>query len=224
MKNELTLKINKPCSKNFNLFTPTKAGGFCNSCEKEVIDFTKMNSQEIIAYFKQNVSKKTCGRFTKHQLGTFSEATPSSKNYSFWKGVGIACLSIFSICTMQAQVKNSNTEINKITSTQKQNTIVVKGIVSDESAPLPGVSIVLEGTTVGVETDFNGYFEFPVKLKKGDILVFSFVGMDTQKIIVTNENSTSLVEMKIDMKMTSCLLLGDVVVKQVYSSKKNLKK
>ncbi len=192
MESEFTLEINKPCSKNFNQFTPTQAGGFCNSCEKEVIDFTKMNSQEIIAYFKQNTSKKTCGRFTKHQLGTYSEATPNPKTYSFWKSVGVACLSIFSLCTMQAQVKNSNTEINKITSTQKQNAIVVKGTVSDESGPLPGVNIVLEGTTIGIETDFNGYFEFPIKLKKGDILVFSFVGMDTQKIIVTKENTTSL--------------------------------
>ncbi|MDY0780001.1 vWA domain-containing protein [Tenacibaculum sp. IB213877] len=54
---------------------------------------------------------------------------------------------------------------------------IIKGIVSDVAGPLPGVSILVEGTTNGTETDFDGNYQ--IKAEKGSVLVFSFVGMKT---------------------------------------------
>ncbi|MBS9774364.1 MAG: SusC/RagA family TonB-linked outer membrane protein [Tenacibaculum sp.] len=54
---------------------------------------------------------------------------------------------------------------------------VISGVVSDETGPLPGVSILKKGTTKGTETDFDG--KYTIKAKVGDILVFSFLGMNT---------------------------------------------
>lgn len=71
MKNQFSLEINRPCSEKFNQFATTELGGFCNSCEKEVIDFSKMTSQEVISYFKNNNTKNTCGQFKKQQLTTY---------------------------------------------------------------------------------------------------------------------------------------------------------
>jgi TonB-linked SusC/RagA family outer membrane protein len=56
---------------------------------------------------------------------------------------------------------------------------IIKGIVSDETGPLPGVSIIIKGATKGAETDFDG--NYSIKASAGDILVFSFVGMTTQE-------------------------------------------
>ena len=56
---------------------------------------------------------------------------------------------------------------------------IIKGIVSDETGPLPGVSIIIKGATKGAETDFDG--NYSIKASTGDILVFSFVGMTTQE-------------------------------------------
>lgn len=53
----------------------------------------------------------------------------------------------------------------------------ITGIVSDNSGPLPGVNVILKGTTKGTETNFDG--EYSVNAKQGDVLVFSFVGMET---------------------------------------------
>jgi len=53
----------------------------------------------------------------------------------------------------------------------------ITGKVSDETGPLPGVSVVIKGTTTGTETDFDG--AYTIKTKVGDVLQYSFVGMET---------------------------------------------
>jgi TonB-linked SusC/RagA family outer membrane protein len=55
----------------------------------------------------------------------------------------------------------------------------ISGTVTDETGPLPGVSILIKGTTTGTETDFDG--KYTIKTKVGDILVYSFVGMAAQQ-------------------------------------------
>ncbi|WP_233897848.1 SusC/RagA family TonB-linked outer membrane protein [Tenacibaculum piscium] len=64
--------------------------------------------------------------------------------------------------------------ITQVTFAQEK---MISGVVSDESGGLPGVSIIIEGTTTGVETDFDG--NYAIKAKQNDILVFSFVGKAT---------------------------------------------
>ena len=53
----------------------------------------------------------------------------------------------------------------------------VTGKVTDASGPLPGVSILVKGTSTGTETDFDG--KFSIKAKSGDVLRFSYVGYKT---------------------------------------------
>ncbi|WP_165730922.1 TonB-dependent receptor [Polaribacter sp. 20A6] len=51
-----------------------------------------------------------------------------------------------------------------------------------DGTTLPGVSIVVQGTTIGTETDFDGMYT--IKASVGDILSFSFLGMKAKKITV----------------------------------------
>ena len=61
----------------------------------------------------------------------------------------------------------------------------VKGIVRDARGnALPGVSVLLKGTTIGVVTDTAGRFVLPVADRKNVVLVFSFIGMKSQEVIV----------------------------------------
>lgn len=66
----------------------------------------------------------------------------------------------------------------------------ISGTVSDESGPLPGVTILKKGTTQGTETDFDG--NFAIKANTGDVLVFSFVGMKTTEKTVGASNQISI--------------------------------
>ena len=69
----------------------------------------------------------------------------------------------------------------------------VKGVISDTNQILlPGVSVVLKGTTTGVTSDFDGNYNITVP-NNNSILVFSYLGMATQEVNVgskTNINVT----------------------------------
>ncbi|PCH76600.1 MAG: SusC/RagA family TonB-linked outer membrane protein [Flavobacteriaceae bacterium] len=67
----------------------------------------------------------------------------------------------------------------------------ISGTVSDESGPLPGVSVVIKGTGTGVETDFDGLYE--IIAKQGDVLVFNYVGMETRTKTVGTSNQLNVV-------------------------------
>jgi len=64
----------------------------------------------------------------------------------------------------------------------------VTGIVTDESGqPLPGVTVVVKGTTTGTVTDESGRYTLS-GVNSGTILVFSFVGMKPQEVPVADQS------------------------------------
>ena len=216
MKTQISLAIDKPCSEKFQNFKKTNAGGFCNSCSKEVVDFTKMSSNEIIAYLKKNQSF-TCGVFNKTQLSnTLEKETQKNKwQFSALASVGFSILSLFSVDAILAQKKQNNIEIKQV-----KTPITVKGIVSEKSDPLHGVNILLQGTNIGTETDFDGKFTFPIILKKGDVLIFSYLGFETKKVTIDAKNGLQKVTLDVKFELDSCILMGAVAVKKIYTSKK----
>ncbi|MFN3555804.1 MAG: SusC/RagA family TonB-linked outer membrane protein [Bacteroidales bacterium] len=64
----------------------------------------------------------------------------------------------------------------------------VTGTVTDmvDGSTLPGVTITVKGTTMGTSTDGNGRYELTVP--QGAVLVFSFIGMLTEEIVVGDRN------------------------------------
>jgi hypothetical protein len=64
----------------------------------------------------------------------------------------------------------------------KQDTIILKGIILEENIPAPGATVVEKGTTNGTITDFNG--EFKLKVKKNAQIVVSNVGLQAQEFEV----------------------------------------
>jgi len=90
----------------------------------------------------------------------------------------------------------------------------VSGTVTDDSGPLPGVSIIIKGTTTGTETDFDGNYSISVNI--GDVLVYSFIGMITQEKTVGAANV-------IDVVFTTDNVLEEVVV-TAFGIKRNPKK
>lgn len=73
---------------------------------------------------------------------------------------------------------------------EEEKTVLMKGQVVDKGgAPLPGVTVLVEGTTVGCATDVDGKFSLPLpKEVKDVVVVFRFVGMETQELKITDPN------------------------------------
>ena len=60
----------------------------------------------------------------------------------------------------------------------------ITGVVTDAGGgPLPGVTVLVKGTTTGTITDFDG--KYTIEAKSTDILVFSFVGMQMREVPAT---------------------------------------
>ena len=88
--------------------------------------------------------------------------------------------------------------------------VKVSGTVTskDDGQPLPGVSVVVDGTQKGTVTDFDG--KYLIDVRAGSVLVFTFVGMIEKKILVTSSTGGSVV---IDVALDSDdQVLDDVVV------------
>jgi TonB-linked SusC/RagA family outer membrane protein len=64
-------------------------------------------------------------------------------------------------------------------------------VTDDKSEPLPGVTIVVKGTTTGTVTDVNGAFNIPVPAGK-TILQFSYIGFENQEVDVRTTNTVQL--------------------------------
>jgi len=81
----------------------------------------------------------------------------------------------------------------------------VTGTVTEKGMPLPGVSVVVKGTTSGTQTDFDG--KYSIKTSAGQVLVFSYLGFKTQSITVGASNSVNVV-----MEESDAIDLGVVTV------------
>ncbi|MDE3742505.1 SusC/RagA family TonB-linked outer membrane protein [Maribacter polysaccharolyticus] len=67
----------------------------------------------------------------------------------------------------------------------------ITGTVTDQSAiPLPGVNIVVQGTTTGTLTDFDG--NFTIKASEGQTLLFTYIGLKDKEITLGSESTISV--------------------------------
>lgn len=96
---------------------------------------------------------------------------------------------------------------------QKQN-----GMVVSENQPLEGVNIINKASSIGTISNFKG--EFEIEAKKGDTLIFSYLGMKSVNVIVTKQKS-----LIVDMETDYNILEGTTVIgkkeKSEYSNEKS---
>jgi len=85
--------------------------------------------------------------------------------------------------------------------------VEISGLVTDkEGTPLPGVNIVIEGTTKGTDTDFDG--NYTINAPKGAVLVFSYMGMITQKLTVGNSTEINVSLLDEPNKLNEVVVVG----------------
>src|SRR5690554_3113018 len=70
--------------------------------------------------------------------------------------------------------------------------VSVSGVVSDERGDtLPGVNVIVKGTTRGTATDYDG--KFTVQVSPGEVIEVSFMGFDTEEITVGNQTNLQVI-------------------------------
>jgi TonB-linked SusC/RagA family outer membrane protein len=120
---------------------------------------------------------------------------------------GLLLLTVISLFVCQFSPKNS------YAGEMQQDKKLIRGTVVDakNSAPLPGLTVVVKGTTVGAVTDIDGKYSITASSK--DILVFSFIGYSNQEIPVGDKTA-------IDVKLTEDVFGLDEVVVTGYGVQK----
>ncbi|MDH7444531.1 SusC/RagA family TonB-linked outer membrane protein [Aquimarina sp. 2201CG14-23] len=98
---------------------------------------------------------------------------------------------------------------NSIFSQEQQ----VSGVVTDAegNVPLPGVNIIVKGTSTGTQTDFDGGYQ--ITTTKGSILVFSFLGFKTIEVEIGTSNTVN-VQMEQDSEQLDEIVVTAFGIKQ----------
>ena len=95
-------------------------------------------------------------------------------------------------------VENSSDEKFKLSGT------VVEA--ARKNIPVMGASVIIKGTTMGTLTDFDG--KFTLLVKKGDVIQVSFVGYQTQSVVVKDETSLTILMRDDVQSMEEMVVMG----------------
>ncbi|MFD0830327.1 SusC/RagA family TonB-linked outer membrane protein [Mucilaginibacter boryungensis] len=93
-----------------------------------------------------------------------------------------------------------------------QNIKSITGSVIESGQPLPGVSVKIKGVTTGVATGNDG--KYSIKAKSTDVLVFSFVGMETQEIAVGEQTTINVTMKEQPAAINEVLVIGYQTVRK----------
>lgn len=153
------------------------------------INFPNINRYSINDIYFQTKTKKIYYQklqFTPH-FEWFGFNINNSKNSYIQK--------TYNQITAQAQIIRSGTK-------------TITGIVSDSSGPLPGVNVVIMGTQIGTQTNFDG--SYAINAKEGEILIYSFMGMNelSKTVGATNIINTVLKDDSQQLKEVVVTALG----------------
>jgi hypothetical protein len=223
------VQIPQPCHERWEAMTPTTTGRHCAACQKTVVDFTHKTDAEILASLRQAVGE-TCGRLRADQLSRPLLAPTPAPNWRLWLGAALALGGVLGASRAAAQARESYyagprpAATNLTTSPRPGNIttpelatepptssrlVTLHGTVTDSATHegVPGVTVLLKGTTTGTSTDASGTFTLSVEASGTPVqLIINSVGYVTQQQVATAGQPLAIA-LVADTRM----LLGEVV-------------
>lgn len=119
----------------------------------------------------------------------------------------LACLSFSMIAKASDGVGKVN--VASVFSTEQSKEIVLRGTVLDkDGVGLPGASVAVEGTTNGTVTDMNGNYQLKFSGKKGQKIIYSFIGMIPQVYAYDGTTSHNVVLESDDIALDDVVVIG----------------
>ncbi|MRR23390.1 SusC/RagA family TonB-linked outer membrane protein, partial [bacterium] len=96
---------------------------------------------------------------------------------------------------------------------QIQGRSVTGKVLDTDGSPLPGVSVVVKGTTKGTSTDTGGLFQIEVPAE-GGFLIFTFIGMKRQELEIGNQSVFNVTMEEGDLELDEVVVIGYGVQKK----------
>jgi hypothetical protein len=191
-KGEIVLKLDAPITSNLNLtikYNVSNAGWF------PTYEIKAQNTKESLSFiYKAHVYQQTGDNWNDVKL-TLSTGDPTFANDRQ---------------ELEPHYLNFNRPIVSNTGSKRYNYTYnpsvqsVSGVVIEMGQPLPGVSIVVKGTNIGTQTDFDGRYTLK-NIGSGKELVFSYIGMKSETLPIYS--TTMNVKMEEDGQVLSEVVL-----------------
>lgn len=93
--------------------------------------------------------------------------------------------------------------------TVSAQTRTIKGAIKDsDGLALPGVNVIVKGTTIGTVSDFDGNYSLALNDLKNVTLVFSFIGLETQEIPLKNQTVINVTMKASSQEISDVVVVG----------------
>lgn len=234
--NNIQLSIPRPCYEDWNKMTAAEKGRYCGSCQKVVIDFSRMRDADIVSYFKKP-KDSVCGRFNNYQLDKemaippkripwlkyfFQIAIPAflislkaSSQTKQLQGRVISKVSLSADSTISDK-KNSKPNIGEalqgqvggvvVRKTEDKSFTVTGKVTDDKGTPIAYASVMIKGTKTGTMSDSIGNFSIRISEQKS-ALEITAIGHYAKEIQVEGRYSIDAVLVSLNQAW-----MGEVVV------------
>jgi len=101
--------------------------------------------------------------------------------------------------------KFENTNLNYLSKLEFD--VTISGTVLDEEGqPIPGATVSVPGTSIGTATDLDG--KYSISIPEGSSLIFSFIGFESQTIVVGNQTTIDIVLSQNAQALDEVIVLG----------------
>jgi len=168
----LRLDIPQTCPADRSAMTAMERGRFCQQCQREVIDFTRMSDAQIRAYLGQHRGR-LCGQLRPDQLNRPLGSKQPPKAHVWLLslltlgGMPVAAQNYAVPDTVQidpsVDAKTSATERKRFA----EDSITISGQILDEAGrPIEFATVILAGTDLGTYGSANGDFQLTVPTEK----------------------------------------------------------
>ncbi|MCK9412014.1 MAG: SusC/RagA family TonB-linked outer membrane protein [Prolixibacteraceae bacterium] len=172
------------------------------------LHFNKANIQEVLG----SIEKKTDYIFLykDYILNGSQEITVDFQDAKFEEVLKFICEQSnvdYEVHDRQIILKEKANVMEPLVQQQPKRKEITGTVKDNKGLPLPGVSVVVKGTTTGIVTDKDGKFTLSVPLD-AKILVFSFVGMKKEEITLTANPTVNLVMLEENVGMDDVVVIG----------------
>ncbi|SHI41532.1 CarboxypepD_reg-like domain-containing protein [Hymenobacter daecheongensis DSM 21074] len=233
-----SLQIPSPCAESWEAMTPQGAGRHCASCQQVVIDFTQKTDAEILAILGATAAAgHVCGRLRSTQLNRPLRGLATGSRASGWRTMLAATAALLGlrelVAPAAARAQSYKVHQPNFGRHSFQHPLSaprpaaataatveaapadtafhsqLSGQVTDEKGqPLPGVTVLLQGTQNGISSDADGRFTLTVARAERAIPIgFHSIGYVTSFIPQPADGQPLRVVLREDMRD-----LGGVIV------------
>jgi hypothetical protein len=158
---------------------PTARGRLCGQCEREIYNFSAMSWPQIM-HIQAAHGNRLCGLYADAQLAHWGHVTPKA-----CAPLAAATALALALTAVPAPAQTLTPTTLRPATLELRGTVTMVSARTGQPEPVPGVTVLLLGTTLGASTDMQGHYALTVPTaERADTLQlgFSAIGFVTQHV------------------------------------------